>query len=376
MIRAAYAIKLARTKLRARRGMLFSSVAISSLLFAIVVALIIIFTGAQKSAVTFIEKANNDKYFVQVQPVMPQSSIPGIDPTHLTLDNIKEVRAYEADYYANLKTKYKSLGLDYRDPSADDSLLTPDSFSPPGTPPELRYRLNFKSPLMTEFEQKKFIAYAATAKNTITDLQQVAHQYGGTGFYKSASYPVGSIPTQLLIQDGKENFSATDMKSGDMTGYGYFTNAIYNSMYGFQDDRLLSRYITPISTKDLKGIPVVVSAQEAVSLFGAPKGISKEPSADSEKPAWFRSVQQKLTGTTYQTCYRNSAEQTLLQKIQQDYADMQNHKSDKGYIKPSLLYAYPATPCGEITVQSDTRTKAEKDSESKQIAAQKSSEHI
>jgi hypothetical protein len=371
MIRPPYALKLARTKLRSKRGMLFASISISSLLFAAVVAAIIIFTGAQKSAVDFIEKANNGKYLVQVQAVVPNGGIPGFDTMKLTADNIKEVRAYEANYYAQLKTKYKSLGIEYSEPSASDSLLTPNAYSAPGTPEDLKYRLNFQSPLMNDFEQGKFVEYAKTAKNTLPDLRRTADSYGGSGYYASTVFPVNSIPSQLLITNGKEDFGDTEFKAGNLSTYGYFINAVHNSQYGFQDKSLLGRYQTFADADKPKGIPVIISAQEAAALFGKQFEIGGEPKQDSAKVSWLKQIQQKITGQTYQTCYRNETEQKLLQKIQQDYADMQNHKKDKDYVQPNLLYQYPTNPCGDIVVKSDTRSTEEKNAELKAIAVQK-----
>lgn len=60
MIRPSYALKLARTKLRSKRGMLAASVIVASLLFAALIATIIVFTGAEKSTQRFIEKAGNN----------------------------------------------------------------------------------------------------------------------------------------------------------------------------------------------------------------------------------------------------------------------------------------------------------------------------
>jgi len=371
MIRPRYAITLARTKLHAKRGTLFASVILSSLLFAAVIIAIITFTGVQKSAVAFIEKANNGKYLVQVEPVIPDGITPGIDPANLTSDNINKIRAYEASYYEQQKAQYKSLGIEYAEPPASDSLLTPDAFAPANKPASLRYRLNFDSPLMAQFEQEIYTKYAQTAVNRITDLRRIAGKYGGDGFYETKSYPISGIPNQLLIQSNKEDFGDAQMKQGDFTSYGYFTNAIHNSQYEFQDEQLLSRYISTTNTNNLKGIPVIVSAQEAASLFGKSKDVGKEPSDDNARAGWLKQVQEKLTNTTYQTCYRNSTEQTMLQKIQQDYADMQDSKNNKDYVKPDLLYAYPTTACGDITVQSDTRTQAEKDADTKQIDVEK-----
>ena len=75
MIRPSYALKLACTKLRSKRGMLAASVIVASLLFAVLIATIIVFTGAEKSAQRFIEKAGNNSYLVKTEPNIPREKI-------------------------------------------------------------------------------------------------------------------------------------------------------------------------------------------------------------------------------------------------------------------------------------------------------------
>jgi ABC-type antimicrobial peptide transport system permease subunit len=370
MIRPGYALKLARTKLHSKRGMLYTSIIVSSLLFAVLVAGIIIFTAAGKSATSFIEKANGGKYLVQVQPVISNGSIPGIDPTHITADNIKQIRAFEANYYAQLKAKYTSLGVPYTQPDPSDSLLKASSYAPAGTPTNLRYMLNYDSPLMEQFTEDSYVAYAKTAKNTLDDLKQIASKYNGSGYYASQAYPLNALPSQNLITNGQESYNQ-QFSSGNSSSYGYFTNAIHNSTYHIEDQNLLARYITDTDTITLKGVPVIVSAQEATKLFGNDKGIGQEPKADADKTQWLKQVQTNLTGTTYQTCYRNSNEVSELQKIQQDYADTQANVDNKTYVQPTLIYNYPTSACGDITVKSDTRTLAKKTADAAQMNIQK-----
>ncbi len=142
--------------------------------------------------------------------------------------------------------------------------------------------------------------------------------------------------------------------------YGYFTNAVYNGAYQFQDDALLDRYLLTKDASKLEGIPVVITVQEAASLFGKKVGIGEEPKDVAGKRAWFRAVQEKLNGQTYQTCTRNATEQTMLTKIQRDYVEMQSNKDAANYQAPAQQYDYPATACGDITVKQDVRTAAQK----------------
>jgi hypothetical protein len=53
----------------------------------------------------------------------------------------------------------------------------------------------------------------------------------------------------------------------------------------------------------LNGIPVVVSAQEAVSLFGKKLNLEAEPADANQKSTWLKNIQEKLNGHTYQACF-------------------------------------------------------------------------
>ncbi|MEO5950279.1 MAG: FtsX-like permease family protein [Candidatus Saccharimonadales bacterium] len=358
MIRPSYSLKLAQTKLRSKRAVLITSIIVASLLFAALITVVIVFTGAEKSASEFVKRAGNDRYLVNVSPNIPFTDVNYSNPP--SLENIREIKEFEQQYYQTLRDKYKSLGLTY-DASIEISALTPDATASKTLPEEQRVRINFSSPVITALNAQKFDAYAKTATNKFSDLKKAGSKYGASGYYivdKTAL--LASLPDLRLVQNGKENFGDSDQKSGDSTPYGYYINAIHNGYYAFTDQNLLSRYVLTSNTTTLKGIPVVVSAQEAASMFGTKVGIGKEPDTASDKRSWLKSIQTKLNGQTYQVCHRNSTEQALLQKIQSDYADMENNKSNASYIKPSLIYDYPTTACGDVVIKQDTRTIGEK----------------
>jgi hypothetical protein len=362
MIRLSYSFKLAQTKLRSKRAVLITSVIVASLLFAALITVVIVFTGAEKSASEFVKKAGNDRYLVNVSPNIPFADVNYSNPP--SLENIREIKAFEQQYYQTLREKYKALGLTY-DVSIEISGLTPNAIASKTLPEEQRVTINFASPVITILNAQKLETYTKTATNKLGNLKEIGAKYGASGYYiVNKPAQLAPIPDLRLIQNGKEDFGDSDQKSGDSTTYGYYVNAIHNGYYAFTDQHLLSRYVLTSDTTTLKGIPVVVSAQEAASLFGAKVGIGKEPDAASDKRVWLKSIQTKLNGQTYQVCYRNSTEQTLLQKIQSNYADMVNNKNNPSYIKPSLLYDYPTTACGDIAIKQDTRTAVEKQSDS------------
>ena len=369
MIRPSYAVKLARTKLHSKCGMLFASTIVASLLFAALIAIIIVFTGAEKSAEMFIKKVGNDRYLVKASPNIPNKAL-GIT-NNLSLEEIRELKAFEKKYYQNLQDKYKSLGLTY-DKSTEAPALLPASWMPDSLPEEQRVTVNFSSPVISDFNDQQFEKYAKTANNKLTNLKEIGSKYDAAGYYivdKISGLP--QIPALRLIQNDKEDFGNSNPKADDMTTYGYYTNAIYNSNYTFTDQQLLRRYMLATDASHLNGIPVVVSAQEAVSLFGKKLNLEAEPADANQKSKWLKNIQEKLNGHTYQVCYRNSAEQTLLKKIQQDYIEAKANEANKNYQKPNLIYDYPKQACGNITVKSDTRTTTEKKSDDSNEANQK-----
>jgi len=368
MIRPRYALKLARTKLHSKRGMLFASIIISSMLFAALFAGIVVFSGAEKSANDFIRKANNDRYLVQVNPVIPSSVISYSMP--LSIQDVHRIKALEKTYYDTLRDKYRQLSLKYDD-STEVSALKPSALLPPTLPEEQRVEINYQSPVIELDRKQKLEAYVATAKNTLTDLKAVGNKYNAGGYYANERLGLTGIPNMMLIQNGRENFEDSTLKAGDLSSYGYFTNAIHNGDYSLEDEQLLQRYLLPSASADPQGIPVIVSAQEAASLFGKNKDIGEEPKDSQQKADWLKMVQTKLDGQTYQVCYRNAAEMAKIEKLQRDYADIVNNKDNPNYKKPSLIYDLPKEPCGEVVIKEDTRSSVEKKAEEEAIENQK-----
>ena len=369
MIRLRYSFKLAFTKLHSKRGMLAASIIVSGLLFAVLIAGIIIFTGAEKSAVSFVQKANNNKYLVEVNPVI-SNTVYGYD-SPIPIIEIHRIKALEKEYYSNLQAKYKSLGLTY-DKTTEVSAFIPEAYMSTSLPDEQRVYVNYSSPVIIWDQTLKMQEYIKTAKNKLTDLQTIGEKYNASGYYANTTTGFSVIPSLMLIKNSKEDFGDMEMKMGDSGIYGYSTNVIHNGSYSFNDDSLLQRYLLPASERDeAKGIPVIVSAQEAVSLFGSDKSIGKEPTDTKAKTAWLKEVQSKMNGYTYQVCYRNSTELAKITKAQRDYADIVNNKDNKDYQKPSLIYSLPSEPCGAAIVQSDTRTSDEKKADAKVVEDQK-----
>ena len=175
MIRPRYSLKLARTKLRSKRGMLLASIIVASLLFAALIASVIVFSGAEKSALSFVEKAGNDRYLVKVTPVVPYEKISFSND--LSLDDIREIKAFEKQYYNDLHAKYMSLGLEY-DARSEVSALQPAAWRSENLPEEQRVSINFQSPALAALTAQKYAEFAKTTKNKLSDLKLIGEKYG------------------------------------------------------------------------------------------------------------------------------------------------------------------------------------------------------
>jgi len=364
MIRPRYALQLARTKLRSKRGVLAASVVVSSILFAALIAAVIVFTGVQKSAVRFVEQANNNQYLVSVNPKIPLEVVSFYKDGefNLSLETVRAIKAFEKQYYEAERSKHVAAGVTY-DKSTEVAALKPSSFADPKLPEEQRVMLEWQSPVVDAMLVQKFEDYAKIAKNKTEDVLKIGAKYNAKNYYSQSPSKLSGLPALRLVQDGKENFASewkheTEMKTAD-------ANTIHNGSYGFVDDALLVRNLLKTDAAGLKGIPVIPSVQEVAKLFGKKIGVTAEPKDETKKLAWLQSVQDKAKGFTYQSCYRNATEVSMLQKIQNDYVEMKAQEGTVGYKKPSLLYKTPDTACGDITIASDTRTQTEKNAAAK-----------
>jgi len=359
MIRPRYALQLARTKLRSKRGVLAASIIVSSILFAALIAAVIVFTGVQKSAVRFVEAANNDQYLVSVAPNIPQS-VTGFyseGDFNLSLGTVRAIKAFEKKYYDAERAKYTAAKIEY-DKTTEVKALKPSSFADPALPEEQRVMIEWTSPVIDALLQQKFEDYAKTAKNKTDDILKIGAQYNAKNYYAQSYSQLAGLPALRVVVDGKENF-ADEYKNEAMV-LTADKNTIHNGSYGFVDETLLERHLLKTDPAGLKGIPVVPTAQEVAKLFGDKLGVPAEPEQETDKLAWLKQVQEKSKGLTYQACYRNPAEVAMIEKIQRDYVEMKAGEGTANYQKPSLQYKTPATACGDITIASDTRTTAEK----------------
>ncbi len=373
MIGIVDAITLSRAKIRSKRVMLMTTVVVSSLLFGVLYGAIIISSGASKSAGEYTQAAQGGKYLVKSTPNIP-SSVFGPDMTNVSENLINELNTLQADYITNQKAIAKKLNIAF-DESSIEKILVPNPYASHNLPESQRVMVNQSSPVYQEYLRKLQSDYAVTANNKLSDLKHTAAKYDAVAYHIDKSAAVGFTNLSFL-KDGKESWSNVgqykEPVNSDLSTYGYLVSSVQNSTYSFMDDSLVSRFILSSNSSresNITSIPVIITAKEAADVFGKQLNIPSVPAdADtSGQIAWMKNLQQKINGLTYTACYRNDTEIAQIAQIVQADQAIEENKNNANYTMPSLVYNLPTTPCGDITVKSDSRTVAEKDAANQQI---------
>lgn len=360
---------LVRAKLHSKRLLLISTIIISGLLFAVLYAAIIVFSGVTKSANEYTQTALGGKYLVKSTPVIPPSVF-GPNIVDLSETVITELTTMQTNYIASQKALATQLKLPF-DATTIEPILLPNPYADKSLPEKQRVRINIASPIYQQYLLKLQQDYAKVAKNKLSDLQATAKAYDATAYHINTPATVSFQDTSYL-KGGKEDVSSIGKgipTNSDQSTDGYMTASARNSTYSFVDDSLIQRFILPpngLRKSHSSAIPVVITAKEAIDLFGPQLGLGSKPDKASDQIAWMKILQQKVNGITYSACYRNQADSSAIVNAAQTLSAIEENKNDKTYVMPSLIYTLPTVPCGEPTIKTDTRTVAERNAAASQ----------
>jgi hypothetical protein len=353
MIRPSYALKLAHTKLKTKRLLLIVTVSVSALVFGIVIAGILILTGASRSADSYLRTALNEKYLVSVSPVVP-NEVMGFGSMMETPSDT--LRAHLLDLQKRYTDSQKKLAAQYGvtfDESTVDPILKPSPFGDKDALGNAKEVINRQSPAYQLYVTELQYAWLASTNATTAELRKIADARGATAYYHNRYASISYADTAYL-SGGKEDLSK--VVDPDIPG----SDAIQNSSYTFTDQSLIKRYILPENQarrENKTAIPVVITKEEAVKFFGEKLHLADEPSGSAEKIAWMKTLQEKINGFTYQACYRNGAERSLIQEAMRQN---QTTSNDDTAQKPVTTFNLPTDTCAPVTVNEDTRISAQK----------------
>lgn len=367
-------LTLARTKLYARPVLLVLTLLVCGMLFGVLNAGIHITTGAIASARAFALEASGGKYLVKVNPVIPSEVYTTGNGSGIAPSVQKRLKELLASYIAEHKALAKQLGVPFDEASVPEPLL-PNPYADPLLPADQRMLINPQSPALMAYLSEQQAKYAQSAPNSYVKLQALAKQYGATDFYENDSAGV-YFGNMMYLPGGKEDL--TDVKlSRSPVGDPYigaaYLSSVQNSDYTFVSNDLIGRYVLPVNDRrrvNSTAIPVVITTTEAVQLFGKQYNLPAEPALPKDRIAWLNGLQDKLNGITYTACYRNQADLDQLVRLNQVASEIEQNRTTPGYIKPSVIYGLPATPCGDRVVKTDTRTTAERLAEQQQADIQ------
>lgn len=366
------AFTLARTKLRAKKVLLITTITLASLLFGVIIAGVITITGATNSAETYLKSSLSNRYLVEVNSVVPQN-VQGFIGRDTVPDEAtkKTLLALQDQYTNSQEVLAKQYNVPF-DTSTIEQIIIPSPFGIKTSNGQLQQVINTDSPIWRLYVKQLQANWVKTAQNKLSDLKVAAQAHGATAYYSNLYGSLNFLNAQYL-EGGKENLTKYG-QTPDYDATNPATSAIQGSGYVFTDQSLIQRFILPENAKRQQNntaVPVVVTSKEAVKLFGDGLGIPKEPTDAAGQIAWTKNLQNKINGQTYQVCYRSQGELNLLQQITQQNSDAETQTKDHPYTPPTLTYNLPTSTCGDLTVKNDSRTAAEKTAAANQEAYQK-----
>ncbi len=364
MIRPSYALKLARTKLKTKRLLLIITIAISALLFGVIIASILIITGFYRSTDSYLRTALDGKYLVSVSPVIPNNVMGFMSMAETPSDVLRaHLLDLQKQYIASQKKLTSQYGVAFNE-DAIDPILKPNPFGIKDDYGNVREAINHESPAYQLYVAELQDKWLASAYATTKELRKLADAKGATAYYQNSDASLSYTDT-IYLSGGKEDLSKVvnpDIPESD---------AIKNSSYTFIDQSLIKRYILPenqVRRENKTAIPVVIAKGEAVKFFGKTLSLDDEPSSPSSKTAWMKTLQEKINGFTYQACYRNNTERNFIQETMRQ--NQATGKDDTAQ-KPAVTYNLPVDACTSVTVKKDNRNPLQKTAEAKTEEYQK-----
>ena len=220
--------------------------------------------------------------------------------------------------------------------------------------------------------KRELIPYSPSAKQamdimmqdylvaTKSDLEKILQDYDYSQIFTQQQLIANGNVVNL--EDGVENLRRYNSSTDNMR------LQIFNGLYVL-DETLYQDYLFENLQPDPTAIPVVLSVDQAETLLGTSP--INGASSNEEKIQHFEQLQAAASGLIVESCYRNSASQSLIFTASQILDEIERNKDKPYYQEPTVIYNLPTIPCGATTIQKDTRTDAEKQHDVLQLEYQK-----
>jgi ABC-type lipoprotein release transport system permease subunit len=364
-------VQLAAAKLKTHRVRTGAVVVIAALLFAGIVLVLTMLTGAARSAQSFGTEGLGSRYIVQARPIYNQTDFFMGTPAI-----IEQLKTRTAQLKTEKKAAAKRLNLTY-DAATDMNL--PLNQGKDGSGADAFY-LN---PPNAEVREAINQYGQSIPHLSFTDFSKLAQSAGAQTLYRSTNNSMnggfnsgtfGSQNTAVVpVVDGKE--LVTQNNSGGM-GEPRGVGTITSLGLTYFDRGIMTPFVLPGQSLALGAdgaLPVIAPMSAAEQILGLPN----LPATASAQTRLDRLVKLRtdIAGKTAELCYRNSTSSDLLQQAKQQEKDIAANKNKPGYTPPSLQYAVSTEACGPVVVKKDTRSYDEKKQAENELSFKKQYEN-
>ena len=335
------ALTLAHTKIRSKRLRLIITTIVSGLVFGVMAGATILVDGMSKSLTEFARQNLDGRFLVSGTP--NYYGPVDFNPSDATL--IAEVQKYHAAYLAERKAAAKRYGIEY-DERSEIQPVTEDTN--PNVPAEFRKQINFQSVAWQRYSKDH--PSSATPKDARA-FRALVDPLGATTVYEPKN--LGHLSLTLLPA-GTEDLTTTS--TGEPSKE--MQTAIGQGQYTVVPNELVAPFIAPANNarEPAQGVPVLLSADDAATVFQKTVDLPKRPKDQAAQVRWFKGVRDAVNGATFVSCYRNDAERARIEEARAQAQEIAANRGNRDYVQPDLLLALPTTPCGQVTVTKDTRT--------------------
>lgn len=352
MIRLTDATILAYTKLRTHKIRTSITIIISSLLFGLLVASVIITQGAFQSVREFSKEGYGSRYIVNAYANSFDADI-WQNKTIMT-----RAKVIFKDIIAAKKAAAKKLGITYDETTEQQPVTSINS-------KEENDFLNLSAPssiqAVTEYESTK-------PKYDLAYLEKQAAIYKPSGIYSNVEYSSndGSLS---LMKNGKESFIIKKPTySYNQNDLGVESMLASGFAFATTDHQMTDSFLLPtasVKSNDPNSIPVLIPYSYAEKLLNLKKlSNNATPKVKLDR---VKEIQDKAGSINYFACYRNSVSRQQIDTAMAQAVEIEKNKANKDYQKPTLIYGLPSTDtCGAATIIYDTRTNEQKIYDSKQ----------
>ena len=353
MIRFFDALVLAHTKLRVHTIRTGVAVAIAGLLFGLIAAVIIVTQGIFVSFDEFSDEGLNNRTLLNITRSGGMRDFNEYEQREDPAFVIEVETAHKA-----LVTKKQAaalrFGVQYSPEIEDPSPIGID----PLTKKKGVKETDLNNVVVQDIANKK-----RQDSYTPFDINEHIKKYASASVIQELGHIQPSNGALTFMKDGKEAMNTSDNR--------YTGSSEETPVLSILSESVSAPFISEPQFDPAKGeIPVIVPYGAAEKILGLKKlGANTTMQEQYDR---LQEVRSKIGEVTASYCYRNVASQALLSRALGQQEEMKYGAVEPGYVKPAVIYSIPdETSCGAVTIESDTRTTAQKQYDAQYVLYEK-----